>query len=55
MRVWLLANPSKRKTAKGMPRFVSSWISRIKDDSPKPTDSYASIHQAVKDKMNVRK
>ena len=28
MRVWLDANPSKRKTARGMGKFVSGWIQR---------------------------
>jgi len=53
MRTWLLANPSKRKTARGMPRFVNSWLSRIKTESP--VDSYANIHKAVMDRKNVRK
>ena len=25
---WTLANPSKRKTARGMPRFLSAWLTR---------------------------
>ena len=53
MRVWLLANPSKRKTNKGMPRFVNSWLNKVKVEAP--TDSYANIHKAVMDKTNVRK
>ena len=28
MRAWLVANPSRRKTLNGMPRFVNSWLSR---------------------------
>ncbi|RMH40934.1 MAG: DUF4373 domain-containing protein, partial [Gammaproteobacteria bacterium] len=28
MRLWLDANPSKRKTPKGIRRFVASWLSR---------------------------
>jgi hypothetical protein len=27
-RAWLVSNPSKRKTAHGMPRFLNSWLSR---------------------------
>lgn len=34
MRVWLLTNPANRKTAKGMPRFVNSWLSRAQDRAP---------------------
>ena len=45
MESWLDANPSKRKTAKGIKRFVNSWLSRAQDrggssplkiDVPKP-------------------
>lgn len=28
---WVLANPAKRKTAKGMPRFLVSWLMRVVD------------------------
>ena len=28
MRGWLLANPGKRKTLNGMPRFIHTWLSR---------------------------
>jgi hypothetical protein len=28
MRAWLLANPKRRKTAKGVPRFVVAWLTR---------------------------
>ena len=28
MRGWLLANPRKRKTARGIRRFISSWLDR---------------------------
>ena len=27
---WLLDNPAKRKTAKGMPRFLNGWLGRTK-------------------------
>ena len=45
MESWLDANPSKRKTSKGIKRFVNSWLSRAQDkggsspikiDGPKP-------------------
>lgn len=29
--VWLDANPTRRKTHKGMPRFLVSWLSRAQD------------------------
>lgn len=28
MRAWLIANPTRRKTFNGMPRFVNSWLAR---------------------------
>ena len=28
MRGWLLANPGKRKTLRGMPRFINTWLTR---------------------------
>jgi hypothetical protein len=34
--VWLHANPSNRKTATGMPRFLVNWLSRA-TNTPKPT------------------
>jgi len=30
---WLLDNPGRRKTARGMPRFLSGWLSRCKPTS----------------------
>lgn len=53
MRIWLVSNIKQRKTAKGMPRFVNNWLSRIKPETP--TDSYANIHKAVLDNKNVRR
>ncbi len=31
MRGWLLANPSKRKTRKGVERFINAWLSKEQD------------------------
>jgi len=36
MREWLKANPQNRKTAKGMRRFIVSWLGRAQDRS-RPT------------------
>lgn len=38
MRAWLIANPGRVKTAKGMPRFMHSWLSRAAKD-PAPSTS----------------
>lgn len=32
---WLLSNPSKRKTGRGMKRFLNSWLSRANDEKKK--------------------
>ncbi len=31
MRGWLLANPQRRKTARGIKRFINAWLSRQQD------------------------
>lgn len=31
MRGWLLANPTRRKTRKGIPRFINNWLARCQD------------------------
>lgn len=36
MLVWLQANPSRRKTAKGMPRFINGWLSKESVYGQKP-------------------
>ena len=50
MESWLDANPTRRKTAKGIKRFVNSWLSRAQDQggsSPiaksKKTDSLRAM------------
>lgn len=32
MGTWLKANPAKKKTARGMPRFIDSWLSRAQNN-----------------------
>lgn len=34
MRAWLIANPTNRKTARGIMRFVNNWLSRGQDRAP---------------------
>ena len=31
MHQWLLANPGKRKTQSGLPRFINAWLSRANE------------------------
>lgn len=35
MLAWLEANPTKRKTSRGMPRFIVSWLGRQQDRGPR--------------------
>lgn len=39
MSLWLETNPTKRKTKKGMPRFINSWLSRANDSNAIPVKS----------------
>lgn len=32
---WLESNPSNKKTVKGMPRFISNWLSKDQDRAPR--------------------
>lgn len=46
MRGWLLANPDKRKTKRGINRFVANWLSRVQDrggQGTMPTASRGSV------------
>ena len=31
MKAWLMSNPQRRKTFKGMPKFINSWLAREQD------------------------
>ena len=35
MRIWSLSNPTKRKTKRGMARFVNSWLDRSQNNASK--------------------
>lgn len=42
--LWLTVNPTRRKTAKGMPRFLVSWLNRAdKGGDPVPKKFYHSV------------
>ena len=51
MVAWLESNPSNKKTVKGMPRFISGWLSREQDraprlaavEPPKPKKQYVAL------------
>lgn len=38
MKGWLYANPAKRKTKRGILRFVNSWLAREQDKGPKQNE-----------------
>lgn len=43
MKGWLNANPTKRKTKRGIKRFINSWLSR-EQDKPKPNNNPNNIN-----------
>jgi len=48
MESWLDANPAKRKTSKGIKRFVNAWLSRAQDrggSSPIQVEGKKTIRQ----------
>lgn len=51
MKGWLNANPTKRKTKRGIKRFINSWLSR-EQDKPKPNNisNNVNIFNNVKEK-----
>jgi hypothetical protein len=44
---WLVANPSKRKTARGMSRFLVNWLNRAVDRGNKPPPQRAEIEEDI--------
>ncbi len=55
MKGWLLSNPSKRKTRRGVLRFVNNWLSKEQDrgssQKAEKMDSYSGIKQTIREKM----
>lgn len=43
MKGWINANPTKRKTKRGIKRFINSWLSR-EQDKPKPNNIYNNVN-----------
>ena len=42
---WLNANPSRRKTARGIEAFINSWLSRAQDSGPRVQTYGAGINK----------
>lgn len=49
MRSWSLSNPQKRKTKRGVTRFVNSWLSREQDKGCRGTANNGRYQQAAPD------
>lgn len=41
MKGWCIANPTKRKTKKGINRFITSWLAREQDKGPSRFPTYS--------------
>jgi hypothetical protein len=56
MEGWLFANKNKRKTRRGVLRFVNNWLSREQDKGAlkeeDKTQSYGDMNKSVRAKMN---
>lgn len=39
IRAWCIANPTKRKTPRGVMRFINSWLSKAQNSTPPPPRS----------------
>ena len=69
MACWLDANPSKRKTKRGMKRFVNAWLNRanktggspqqyrepVVEDEPMPLKKWSMADMLTHDFMNSEK
>ncbi len=47
MRAWLLANPSNRKTARGIKRFIANWLTRSQDRATPARSNHREVSQPV--------
>lgn len=45
-RVWMMANESRRKTAKGMPRYLNNWMDRAQNSSSRNQPTKPAIESA---------
>jgi len=64
MAAWLVSNPDRRKTSRGMPKFINGWLQRcepavpsatVEDDGPSESDTLACIAIANEVKARVAK
>lgn len=52
MKAWLLANPNKRKTAKGVMRFITGWLTR--EQNGQSNENFTALQQNAKE-LNRKK
>jgi hypothetical protein len=50
MESWCDANPTRRKTAKGIKRFVNSWLARAQDKGGSPQAKAKSLNTSIRNK-----
>lgn len=50
MESWCDANPTRRKTAKGIKRFVNSWLARAQDKGGSPQAKAKSKNTSIRNK-----
>lgn len=49
MRAWLDSNPTRRKTRRGIERFINNWLSRSQDNGSRPTARGGDTYNASKE------
>ena len=48
--LWLLANPTRQKTHRGMPRFLNGWMARAaKEQAKRPSDAHMVCQEKMTD------
>ena len=45
MAAWCRANPGRRKTARGIHRFINAWLLRAKESGSRPKGNFAAAHK----------
>ncbi len=53
MESWCDANPSRRKTKKGIKRFVNAWLSRANDQGGSPYRQGTQTRPSLRDWTNI--
>ena len=52
MDCWLEANPSRRKTKRGMPKFINSWLNRAEQNKKTVNQSTSTRHTTLYEDLN---